>query len=199
MTVTTDTADIKKLRDDTGAGVMECKRALQDANGDFDKARKLLEQAGAMSAAKRAGRTAAQGIVEAYIHAGGQIGALVELDSETDFVSRRPEFKELAHEIALQVAATDPKYVSLDEIPADEVSDMKARFRDEALKEGKPERIAPNIAEGKFKKWTESTVLLEQPYIRDDSKTVKDLITAVAATTRENIVLRRFTRFQVGA
>jgi elongation factor Ts len=178
---------------------MDARRALQEANGDREKAKKILEQKGAASAAKRAGRAATQGVVEPYIHAGGQIGVLVELDCETDFVARTPEFKELAHEIALQVAAADPRYLSLDDVPADETEELKARFREEALREGKPEKIAGNIANGKFRKYAEQHVLLEQRYIRDDSKTIKQLVQELGARTGENILVRRFCRFQVGA
>lgn len=191
-------ADIKALRDETGAGIMECKRALTEAEGNQDRAKRLLEQWGAASVNKRAGREAAQGIVEPYVHLNGQIGVLVELDSETDFVSRMPEFRELAHEIALQIAATNPQFLSVDEIPADEVETRKTEFRAQAVKEGKPEKIAGNIAEGRFKKWAQEIALLEQPYIRDDSKTIKQLVQEMAAKTRENIVVKRFARFQVG-
>jgi elongation factor Ts len=197
-TTSTDIEDIKWLREETGAGVMEAKRALQDAGGDRAKAQKLLEQRGAASATKRAGRTAAQGLVEPYIHAGGQIGVLVELDCETDFVARTEAFKELAHEIAMQVAATNPRYLSVEDIPVDDAAEMRVRFRDEAIKEGKPEKIAGNIAEGRFKKYAQQVTLLDQPYIRDDSKTIRNLIEAVAAKTKENVVVKRFCRFQVG-
>ncbi|GAC1515361.1 MAG: translation elongation factor Ts [Chloroflexota bacterium] len=190
--------DIKWLREETGAGVMEAKNALQSAGGDRDKARKLLEQGGAARAAKLSSKSASQGLVEPYIHAGGQIGALVELNSETDFVARMPEFRELAHEIALQIAATNPQYLSTDDIPSEEVDEMKARFLDEAVREGKPEKIAGNIAEGRFKKYTAQHVLLEQPYVRDDAKSIKQLINDLSAKTRENIVLKRYSRFQVG-
>jgi elongation factor Ts len=198
-TTSADISDIKRLREETGAGIMEAKRALQEANGDFEKARRLLEQWGMAGAAKRAGRAARQGIVEAYIHAGGQIGVLVELNCETDFVARTDQFKEVAHEIALQVAATDPKYLSVEDIPAHEVDQMKAEFREQAVKQGKPEQIADKIADGQLKKAYQRHVLLEQPYIRDDSKTVRNLVDDLAAQTKENIVLRRFCRFQVGA
>jgi elongation factor Ts len=196
---TTDINDIKRLREETGAGFMDCKRALEQASGDIAKAKKLLEQQGLASAAKRAGKAAREGIVEPYIHAGGKIGVIVELDSETDFVARMEQFKELAHEIAMQVAATDPRYLSAEDIPADEAAEMKERFAQEAIKEGKPEKIAGNIAEGRFKKYAQTVALLEQPYIRDDSKTVKQLVQELAASTKENIVVRRFCRFQVGA
>lgn len=198
-TTTMDINDIKWLREVTGAGVMEARKALQDASGDREKAKKLLEQRGAAGAAKRAGRETAQGVVEPYIHAGGQIGVLVELDAETDFVARMPEFRELAHEIAMQVAATNPRYLTVDEIPGDEADEMKARFRQEAIQEGKPEKIAGNIAEGRFKKYAQGVALLEQPYIRDDSRTIKQLVGELAAKTRENVVLKRFCRYQVGA
>lgn len=198
-TTAIDINDIKRLREETGAGFMDCKRALEKANGDLEKARKTLEQEGMASAQKRAGRATAQGIVEPYIHTGGQIGVLVELDSETDFVARTDEFRELAHEIALQVASADPRYVSLDDIPADEADEMKTRFREEAIKEGKPEKIVGSIAEGRFKKYAQTVALLEMPYIRDDSKTIKQLVQELAAKTKENIVVRRFCRFQIGA
>lgn len=197
-TTTASLEDIKRLREETGAGVMEAKKALQDANGDFDKAKKLLEQRGAASAAKRAGKQAANGVVEAYIHAGGQIGALVELDTETDFVARTDAFKELAHELAMQVAATNPKYVSIEDFPEDEAEEIKQRLRQETIDQGKGDR-ADQIVPGKFKKVVEPMVLMEQPYIRDDKKTIKQLVTEVAAQTKENVVIRRFCRFQVGA
>lgn len=197
MAVTTDA--IKALREETGAGIMEAKRALQDAGGDPEKARKLLEQRGAASAEKRAGRSAAQGIVEPYVHLGGQLGVLVELNSETDFVSRTDEFREVAHEIALQIAATSPRFVSLDEIPAAEVEELKKGYREDAAKAGKPEHLLERIAEGKFKDYAKQHVLLEQPYIRDDSKTIKQLVQELSVKTRENIVVRRFARFQIGA
>jgi elongation factor Ts len=178
---------------------MEAKKALQETNGDRDKARKLLEQRGMDRAEKASGKATGQGIVEAYIHAGGQVGVLIELDSETDFVARMPEFKELAHEIAMQVAAANPQYLSIDDVPTDEVKEIKARLREEAQKEGKPEKILEQIAEGKFKSWVEERVLLDQKYIRDNSKTVRQLVQDLAAKTRENIVVKRFARFRVGA
>jgi elongation factor Ts len=197
-TTATDIGDIKRLREETGAGIMEAKRALQDAGGDFEKARKLLETRGAAGAEKRAGRASMQGIVESYIHHGGQVGVLVELNSETDFVSRTDEFKTLAREIAMQIAASSPRYLTIDEIPENEVADLKAQFLQEAIKEGKPEKIAGTIAEGKFKKYAQTHALLDQPYIRDDSKTIAQLVQELATKTRENIVIKRFSRFQIG-
>jgi elongation factor Ts len=198
-TTSIDVADIKWLRDETGAGIMDAKRALQDADGDRDKARKLLEQRGVARAEKVAGREAGQGIVDAYIHAGGQVGVLVELDSNTDFVARMPEFKQLAHEVAMQIAANDPKYVTMDEIPEAEAVETRERLRQEALAEGKPEKLVDEIVAGRFRKLAERDVLLEQPYIRDDSKTIRQLVQELSAKTGENIVIRRFSRFRIGA
>lgn len=197
-TTTVDIEDIKWLREETGAGIMAARKALQDADGDRDKAKKLVQQKAGANAAKLAGRHTAEGIVEPYVHAGGQIGVLVELNSETDFVAMMPEFKELAHEIALQVCANAPRYVSVDEIPKSEVEELKAQFLKEATDEGKPEKIAPNIAEGKFKKYAQGLALLEQPWNRDPSKTIGQLVQELSARTRENIVVKRFCRFQVG-
>lgn len=197
MAVSTDA--IKALREETGAGIMEAKRALQDADGDSEKAKKLLEQRGAAHAEKRSGREAAQGIIEPYVHLGGQLGVLVELDSETDFVSRTDEFREVAHEIALQIAASNPRYLTLEEIPESEAQELKQSFREEAAKAGKREDLLDRIAEGKFKDYAKQHVLLEQPYIRDDSKTIKQLVQELSVRTRENIVIRRFARFQIGS
>jgi elongation factor Ts len=190
--------DIKRLREETGAGIMEAKRALNEASGDFGKAKKLLEQWGAASAAKRAGRAASQGVVEPYIHGGGQIGALVELDCETDFVARTDDFKGPAHEIAMHVAAMNPRYLSADDIPAEEANEVRQRLREDAIKNGKTPEIAERVAEGGFRKYLEQNALLEQPYVRDDSKKIKQLVQEVAAKTGENVVVKRFTRYQIG-
>jgi elongation factor Ts len=197
-TTTVDIKEIKWLREKTGAGIMEARKALQDADGDRDKAKLLLEQRGAAKAAGRAGRETSQGLVESYIHAGGQIGVLVEVNSETDFVARTSEFKQLAREIAMQIAATSPQYVSIDEIPADEADRMKAVFRDEAIRAGR-EKFADKVADGQFQKLAKERALLEQPYIRDDKRTIKQLVHELSAKTGENIVIRRFARFQTGA
>ncbi|MGH2499071.1 MAG: elongation factor Ts [Candidatus Limnocylindria bacterium] len=165
----TNAKDVARLRGETGAGVMECKRALEDSRGDFEKARALIRERGLEKAARKSDRAANEGIVEAYIHAGGRIGALVELSSETDFVARNPEFRALAREIAMQVAATSPKYVSEDQLTGDD-------------KGGRPEDL----------------VLLRQPYIRDVSKTVGDIVTAYAAKTGENVRIGRICRFELG-
>ena len=174
-----DSKTIQQLRSETGAGVMDCKRALDEAKGDLAAARDLLKQKGLAAAAKRSGREAKEGVVESYIHAGGKIGALVELSSETDFVARNPEFRELAKNIAMQVAAMAPVVISEDELTVE--------ARTELLKE-----------HGDEKKALASAVLLRQPYIRDNSKTIGDLVTALAASTGENVRVRRFARFQLG-
>jgi elongation factor Ts len=174
-----DSKTVQQLRAETGAGVMDCKRALEESNGDLEKARDLLRQKGLAAAANRSGREAREGVVEAYIHANGRLGALVELSSETDFVARNPEFRELARNIAMQVAAMSPVVISEEELTAD--------TRAELLKE-----------HGDEKKAIEAAVLLRQPYIRDNSKTVGDLVTALAASTGENVRVRRFARFQLG-
>lgn len=179
-TAAIDARDVQRLRSETGAGVMDCKRALEETGGDFEKAREILRQKGLAAAAKRAGREALQGVVESYIHGGGRIGALVELNSETDFVARNAEFRELAKNIAMQVAAMSPIVVSEE--------DLTPEARAELLKE-----------HGDEKKALEAAVLLKQPYIRDQSKTVGDLVTAIAASTGEHVRVRRFARFQLGS
>ncbi|MBU6423654.1 MAG: translation elongation factor Ts [Chloroflexota bacterium] len=180
-TASVDAREVQRLRTETGAGVMDCKRALEEARGDYEKARDLLKQKGLAAAAKRAGREAREGVVESYIHSGGRIGALVELNSETDFVAATAEFKDLARNIAMQVAAMSPLVVSEE--------DLTQEARAELLKEHG----------GDEKKAIEASVLLRQPYIRDNAKTVGDLVTALAQTTGENVRVRRFARFQLGA
>lgn len=191
--------DIKWLREKSGGGIMEAKKALADAGGDRDQALILIQQRGAAGTAKRSDRQAGEGIVEPYIHLGGQIGVLVELDCETDFVARMPQFRELAHEIAMQVAANNPRYTNLDEIPDEEVETWKATLREQQIGQGKNEDLATTIAEGQWKKQAQQQVLMEQPYIRDDSKTIRQLVQELAASTKENIVVRRVARFQVGS
>ncbi len=179
-TTAIDSKTVQQLRAETGAGVMDCKRALEEAKGDIEKARDLLRQRGLAAAAKRAGREAREGVVEAYIHANGRLGALVELSSETDFVAATAEFRELARNIAMQVAAMAPAVVSEDE--------LSSEARAELVKE-----------HGDEKRALEAAVLLRQPYIRDNAKTVGDLVTAIAASTGENVRIRRFARFELGS
>ena len=177
---------IKKLREATGAGMMDVKRALEDAGWDEEKAVQLLRERGAMKAAKKADREAREGIIGHYIHHNQRVGVLVELNCETDFVARNELFQNLAKDLAMHIAMMNPRYVSAEEIPA-------------ALNEGKPQQIAEKIAEGRLKKYLEEVVLLEQPFVKDDKVKVKELIQQAIAKIGENIVVRRFCRFELGA
>ena len=192
------TEQIKQLREQTGAGVLEAKRVLDENKGDFDKALSILKAKGMAAAEKKAERTAKDGVVETYVHAGGKIGVMVEVNCETDFVARTPEFRELAHNVALQVAAMNPKYVSPDDIPADVAAEQKKTFEDATRAEGKPETILPKIVQGKLDKFYKEVCLLRQPFIMDESLTVGDLVKATIAKTGENIVIRRFARYALG-
>jgi elongation factor Ts len=193
--------DVKNLRDRTGSGVMDAKAALQESSGDVDKAIEILRVKGQASAAKRGGRVATEGAVASYIHAGGKIGALVEVDCETDFVARTEAFQAFAREVAVHVAASRPMYVSKEDVD-DEVKEAELRvLREQAAAEGKPENVQEKIVEGRLNKWLEEIVLLDQKHVNEDkheSKTIGELRTELAANTGENIVVRRFARFQVG-
>jgi elongation factor Ts len=192
-------ADVKKLRDQTGAGMMDCKRALEEAGGDLEKAKEVLRLKGQASVQKRAGRTASEGVVQSYIHAGGKIGVLVEVDCETDFVARNEDFRGFAREVALHVAAARPEYVSEDDVP-DEVREAELRIYEQQAQD-KPEDVRPKIAEGRLNKWLDEVVLLRQPHVNEDkheSKTIEQLRAELAAKTGENVVIRRFERFEVG-
>ena len=190
--------DVRRLREVTGAGMMDCKRALQEAGGDFDRAKELLRERGQAGIEKRRGRTASNGVVESYVHGEGRIGVLVELNCETDFVGRTDEFRELARELAMQVAAQAPRWVSRDEVPDDVVQSEKKIYAERARQMGKPENVLDRIADGMLEAFFKETVLLDQPYIRDDSKQVEDLVKEIAAKVGENVVVRRFSRFQLG-
>jgi elongation factor Ts len=194
--------DVKALRERTGAGIMDAKGALQEANGDIDRAVEILRVKGQASAAKRGGRSATEGVVSTYIHAGGKIGALVEVDCETDFVARTDGFQEFARDVALHVAAKqDLRYVSEDDVP-DDVRDAELRvLREQTAAEGKPENVQEKIVEGRYRKWLEEVVLLDQTHVNEDkheTKTLEQLRAELAAATGENVVIRRFVRFQVG-
>jgi elongation factor Ts len=192
-------ADVKALRDRTGAGMMDSKRALEESNGDVDKAVDILRVKGQAAAAKRAGRAAAEGTVQSYIHANGRVGVIVEVDCETDFVASNPEFVAFARELALHIAAAAPHYVSEEEVPA-EARDAERRIFEEQAAD-KPEDVRPKIAEGRLRKWLEEVVLLRQPHVNADryeGKTIDDLRAEVSAKTGENVVVRRFERFAVG-
>ncbi|HET6383002.1 MAG TPA: translation elongation factor Ts [Armatimonadota bacterium] len=191
-------AQVKELRERTGAGMMNCKKALEDSGGDMDRAITILKEQGIALAGKRATREAGQGIVEAYIHAGGKVGVLVELDCETDFVAKTDEFKLLAREIGMQVAAMSPEYVSPDEVPTDRLEEEKRIFRQRALEEGKPEHAVDKIVDGRVEKFLSQICLLNQAYVRDDKRTVGDLVSEATAKLGERVVVRRFARYQVG-
>uniref|UniRef100_A0A832MJM3 Elongation factor Ts n=1 Tax=Eiseniibacteriota bacterium TaxID=2212470 RepID=A0A832MJM3_UNCEI len=198
--MSTITADqVKTLRDRTGAGMMECKKALAEAGGDFEKAVDLLRKAGIAKAEKRGGRAASEGLVDAYIHPGNRVGVLIEVNCETDFVARTPEFGELVRNLAMQVAAAGAEFVRREEVPAERVEKEKEIFAAQLAREGKPAQIIDKIVAGKLDKFFAEIVLLEQPYIKDDKRTVGELVQEAAAKTGENIVVRRFARFRLGA
>ena len=189
---------VKKLRDKTGAGMMDCKIALTESNGDMDLAIDFLRKKGAAVAAKRADRETNQGVVEAYIHAGGRIGAMVELNCETDFVAKTPGFKQLAHDIAMQVAAMTPQYVSREQIPQAVIEKELEIYKVQAQNEGKPAQIAEKISQGRLEKFYQETVLIEQSFIKDSGKTIKDIIDEETAKVGEKITVRRFLRYHLG-
>jgi elongation factor Ts len=189
---------VRSLREVTGAGMMECKKALQEASGDVEQAKKILRAHGAQVAEKRAGREAKQGVVEAYIHAGGRIGAMVELNCETDFVARTDEFRLLARDIAMQIAAMNPIVTTKEEVPPQLLEKEKNNYREEAKGEGKPDGVIEKIAEGRIEKYFQEVVLLEQAFIKDPQRMVKDLIMDMTAKTGENVSIRRFQRFELG-
>ncbi len=189
---------VKELRERTGAGMMDCKKALTECNGDMEKAIDFLREKGLAAAAKKAGRIAAEGLVEAYIHGGGRIGVLVEVNCETDFVAKNPEFKEFCKDIAMQIAASSPEYVSKEEVPQDIISREREVLRAQALNEGKPERIVDKMVDGRIEKYYKDVCLLEQPFIKDSDKTISQLLTEKVAKIGENISIRRFARYQVG-
>jgi elongation factor Ts len=191
-------AQIKELREETGAGILDCKEALETTGGDFEKAVKLLRDKGFAEAQKRADRETQNGVLELYNHGDGRVGVIVEVNCETDFVARTNEFREFAHEIALQIAANAPKYVRVEDIPEDVIQIKKDEFREEALKEGKPEQVVERIVEGRMNKFYEDTCLLLQDYVRDDSKKIEELLREVIATIGENMAIRRFVRWEVG-
>jgi len=188
---------IKELREKTKAGMLDCKKALESADGDINKAVEALRKKGLSSAAKKSDRTAAEGIVMSYIH-GSRIGVLVEINSETDFVSKNTEFQQFAKDVAMQIAAQNPQYIDVDEVPQDEVEKEKSILKEQALNEGKPEKIVEKMVEGRINKFYKEICLMEQPFIKDPDTTIKQLLKEKIATIGENIVIRRFTRYEVG-
>jgi elongation factor Ts len=201
MSIAISAQDVKALRERTGAGIMDAKAALQETGGDMDKAIEVLRVKGQASAAKRGERVATEGVVASYIHAGGKIGALVEVDCETDFVARTDEFQAFAREVAVHVAASNPLFISREDVE-EEAKEAELRvLREQAAAEGKPENVQEKIVEGRLNKWLEDVVLLDQPHVnadKHDSKTIGELRTELAANTGENVVIRRIARFQVG-
>jgi elongation factor Ts len=194
--ITTDM--VKQLREKTGAGMMDCKRALEETGGNSDQAIEYLRKKGAATAAKRADKETNQGVVEAYIHAGGRIGSMVELNCETDFVAKTPEFKQLAHDIAMQIAAMSPHYISREQIGKETVDKEVEIYKSQAVNEGKPANIAEKIAQGRLDKFYQEVVLMEQSFIKDSGKTIKDLIDEQTAKVGEKISIRRFHRYHLG-
>ncbi len=189
---------VKELREMTGAGMMDCKNALVEAEGDMEKAVEILRKKGIAKAEKKAGRETKDGLVDAYIHAGGKLGVLVEVNCETDFVANTDDFKTFVRNVAMQIAATNPIAISREDVPEDVINREKEIYREQAISSGKPEHIVDKIAEGKLEKFFAENVLLEQAYIRDPEKTIKDYLTETIAKLGENITIRRFARFRIG-
>jgi len=191
-------AMIKELRERSGAGILDCKKTLQETNGNIEKAIDLLREKGLAAAAKKAGRIAGEGIVSAYIHMGGRIGVLIEVNCETDFVAKTDNFKEFVKNMAMQVAASNPRYVKREDVPAEEVEREKEVLSQQALNEGKPAHIVEKMVEGRLGKFFREICILEQPYIRDPEKTVENILKETIAKIGENIVIRRFVRYEMG-
>ena len=189
---------VKELREKTGAGIMDCKQALQEADGDFEKAIEILRKKGQASAQKRAGRETKEGVIDAYIHPGNRLGVLIEVNCETDFVARNEEFRQFVHNIAMQVAASNPMVVSREDLPQEVIEKELEIYRSQAREQGKPEHIIEKIAQGKLEKFYQEACLLEQAYIRDPDRTVEDLLNEIRVKIGENIVIRRFIRYQLG-
>ena len=192
---------VRTLREETGAGMMDCKNALVEAKGDTESAREILRKKGLAAAAKKASRTASEGVVGSYIHPGAKVGVLIEVNCETDFVAKTPEFHALVKDLAMHVAAAAPAapiYVSMEQVPAEVLEKEKEIYRAQAVTQGKPEKVVDRIAEGKLKEYYQNFCLLEQPFIKDPKLTVGQLITEKIAIIKENIVVRRFARFRIG-
>jgi len=191
-------AMVKELRQATGAGVLDCRKALEASAGDLKSAAAALREKGLAAAAKRAGRQASDGRVEAYVHPGNRVAVLLELNCETDFVARTDDFKTLAHDLALHIAFAAPRYLTREDVPGEVVERERAKYRAQALEEGKPERIVDRIIEGRLEKFYQQVSLMEQPFVRDEEKIIQELITDAIAKLGENIIMRRFVRYQLG-
>jgi elongation factor Ts len=196
MAVTTE--QIKILREDTGAGILDCRNALEQADGDYDKAVDLLREKGLAKAAKRADREASEGVIDIYSHGDGRVAVMVEVNCETDFVARAESFREFAHEVALQIAAMSPQYIDEGDIPESTLERERLIARNRALEEGKPENVIDRIVEGRLEKFKDEICLMRQAYIRDESRTIKDLLLDNIAALGENVVIRRFERWELG-
>ncbi|MFB5673625.1 translation elongation factor Ts [Paenibacillus terreus] len=189
---------VKELREKTGAGMLDCKKALEETNGDIEKAIEFLREKGLAAAANKAGRIATEGVVESYIHGGGRIGVIVEINCETDFVAKTDQFKEFARDIAMHIAASNPRYVRREEVAADEIEKEKEILKAQALNEGKPEKIVEKMVEGRIGKFYEEFCLMEQAFIKDPDKTIATLLNEKISTIGENISIRRFVRYELG-
>ncbi len=199
MSVNISADAVKTLRERTGAAMMDCKKALVETGGDIEKAVEWLRKKGAASAEKKVGRTTNEGLIEAYIHPGSRLGVLIEVNCETDFVAKTPDFRALVKDLAMQIAATSPRAISREEIPAEQVEKELEIYRTQARNEKKPENVVERIAQGKLEKFYQDFVLLEQSFIKDQNRTVKQVVTDVIAKLGENITVKRFVRFQLGA
>lgn len=190
--------DVKQLREMTGAGMMDCKRALEEVGGNVEKAVEFLREKGLAAAAKKAGRIAAEGLVESYIHMGGKIGVLVEVNCETDFVAKTPEFRAFVRDVAMHIAAAKPLYLSREEVDTTALDKEREVLRAQALNEGKPEKIVEKMVEGRIEKYYKEVCLLEQAFVKDPDLSIRDLLTSKIQTTGENISIRRYARFEMG-
>jgi elongation factor Ts len=192
------TAMVKELREATGAGVLDCRKALEATGGDFEAAVAYLREKGLAEAAKKVDRTAREGLIEAYVHPGNRVGVILELNCETDFVARTEEFRRLAHDLTLHIAFANPRYVSRDQVPAEVVDEERRIYRSQALEEGKPENVVDRIVAGKLEKFFQSVCLLEQSFVKDEDRTVEQVLKEHTALLGENIVIRRFVRYELG-
>ncbi len=191
-------AQVKELRESTGAGVLDCRKALQAHDGDFNKAVAYLREKGLAAAAKKVGREAKDGIVELYSHGGGRVGVMVEVNCETDFVARTEQFRTFAHDLALHIAASNPRYMDVADVPADVLESEKSIARNRALQEGKPEKVLDRIIDGRIEKFYQEVCLLKQPFVKDESVTITDLLKATISVIGENIIIRRYARWELG-
>lgn len=192
------TAMVKELREATGAGVLDCRKALEATGGDFEAAVAYLREKGLAEAAKKMDRMAKEGVIEAYVHPGSRVGVILELNCETDFVARTEEFRRLAHDLALHIAFAAPRYLSREQVPAEVVEEERRIYRAQALEEGKPENVVDRIVQGKLEKFYQSVCLLEQPFVKDEDRTVEQILKEHTALLGENIVVRRFARYELG-